>query len=101
MAKELYTYSLSNCNQPAGGLGGIEDRFALDHCSYEPYPNQSGVIAVGAIDNDGIRTSYSEGGTNLLVVAPSGAEHGGSITTDVTGQPGYSPIATSDSLGEF
>ena len=82
------------------GIGGITDPVALDFCSYEPYPNMPGTIIVGSIDDNGIRTSYSEGGTNLLVVAQGGSSEttGGSITADVTGQPGYSQIVTTGGL---
>tara|TARA_R110000744_G_scaffold326979_1_gene432705 strand:+ start:5373 stop:7088 length:1716 start_codon:yes stop_codon:yes gene_type:complete len=53
--------------------------------------NVSGVLTVGAIDNDGNIQNYSSRGTGLDLVAPSGdaGNAGDVVTTDRLGAPGY------------
>jgi len=62
----------------AGGNGGNGD-----NVNYDGYTNSRHTIAVGAIDHDGVRSSYSERGAPLLVVAPSNGDGVGITTTDV------------------
>ena len=57
------------------------------------------VVAVAAVDNNGVVSTYSTPGANLLVSAPAGASTpqsatipgNGITTTDRTGQAGYNP----------
>lgn len=73
----------------AGGNGGLGDNSNLDG-----YANSIYTIAVGALNDQGVRASYSEQGANLVVSAPSGRDSTrpqGSTTTDITGNSGYSP----------
>ena len=57
------------------------------------------VVAVAAVDNDGVVSSYSTPGANLLISAPAGASTdqlatipgNGITTTDRTGPAGYNP----------
>ena len=52
----------------AGGNGGLGD---IDDSNLDEYNNYYGVVAVCAVDHDGVRASYSERGENLWVCAPS------------------------------
>ncbi len=63
----------------------------LDNSNYDGYANYRGVIAVGAVNNSGQRSSYSEQGANLLVSAPGGeiCDTHAVVTTDRTGWEGY------------
>ncbi|MEX1117703.1 MAG: proprotein convertase P-domain-containing protein, partial [Terrimicrobiaceae bacterium] len=50
-------------------------------------------IAVGALSDEGIPSSYSEPGSSLTVSAPSGASGRAEIfTTDLTDTPGYNSV---------
>ncbi len=55
------------------------------------YANNRYVIAVGAINNQGKQSFYSESGANLLISAPSDGGTLGIVTTDVSGVAGYNP----------
>ncbi|MFO1485455.1 MAG: S8 family serine peptidase [Verrucomicrobiaceae bacterium] len=75
----------------AGGNG-----FDLaDNSNYDAYSNSPYVIAVGAVNDFGFQSYYSEPGANLLVAAPSsgGGHNEGIRTTDVTGEGGYNNTA--------
>lgn len=50
---------------------------AGDRVDYDPYASSRFVIAVGATDDDDTRAPYSEGGSALLVVAPSSGSFSG------------------------
>lgn len=71
----------------AAGNGALAD----DNSNYDGYANNRGVIAVCAVDDQGVHADYSEPGANLRVCAPSramiNAGHGIS-TTDRTGATG-------------
>ena len=76
----------------AGGNGGA----AGDDVNYDGFANAIQVIAVGAVGNDGLLSSYSEPGACLALVAPSrgGTSCGvrpGITTTDLTGSYGHNP----------
>ncbi|MBX3359730.1 MAG: S8 family serine peptidase [Phycisphaeraceae bacterium] len=53
----------------AAGNGGVFDR--LD---YDPFASSRYVIAVGAVDNTGVRAYYNETGASMFIVAPSNAD---------------------------
>ena len=72
----------------AGG-NGYANR---DNSNYDGYANSPYVIAVGAVNNYGKRSSYSESGANLLVSAPSSGGSLGIVTTDLMGSAGYNGI---------
>jgi len=79
----------------AGG-NGLEEG---DNSNYDGYANSRFVVAVGACDNFGRQSFYSEPGANLAVCAPSS---GGSLditTTDRTGSAGYSGGDYTSSFG--
>ena len=60
----------------AGGNGGDIDDSNLDE-----YNNYYGVVAVCAVDDDGVRAAYSEKGENLWVCAPSSGGDGAGVAT--------------------
>lgn len=62
-----------------------------DNGNYTTLSNSRFVIAVGAIDNFGKQSYYSNPGSNLLISAPSNGGSLGIFTTDVTGTLGYNP----------
>jgi subtilisin family serine protease len=78
-----------------GGLGtvilfaGGNSRLEGDDSNYDGYANLREVIDVGAIGDDGIFSSYSEPGANLLISAPSSGGTSGIATTDLRGIQGY------------
>jgi subtilisin family serine protease len=69
----------------AAGNGGLNG----DNSNYDGYNALPYTISVGALGHDDIKAGYSEPGSNLLVVAPSGGRGAGILTTDNTGPNGY------------
>ena len=70
----------------AGGNGGD-----ADNVNFDAYANSRYTIAVGAIDHNGVRSSYSEAGSPLLISAYSSGAGVGITTTDRVGADGYAP----------
>ncbi|OYU44335.1 MAG: serine protease [Burkholderiales bacterium PBB4] len=67
-----------------------------DRSDYDGQANYQGVLAIGALNDQGLRSSYSEMGSNVLVAAFGGefcATHT-TTTADVSGGPGYNDGAT-------
>ena len=62
----------------AGGNGHRVE----DSSNFDEYANYYGVTAVCAVDDDGIRSAYSEQGDNLWVCAPSHDDDRGIVTTE-------------------
>ena len=62
----------------AGGNGHRVE----DSSNFDEYANYYGVTAVCAVDDDGIRSAYSEQGANLWVCAPSHDDDRGIVTTE-------------------
>jgi subtilisin family serine protease len=72
----------------AGGRGGKGTIFvwaagnaAPLRCDYDPYVSNRKVCAIGAIGDQDVRSTYSETGSSLLVVAPSDGNLRGIYTT--------------------
>ena len=63
-----------------------------DDGNYSGIANSRYIAAIGAIDNFGEQSYYSNSGANLLVSAPSNGGSLGIVTTDVTAGGGYNPI---------
>ena len=63
-----------------------------DNSNLDGYANSRFVLAVGAVDNTGRQSFYSEPGANIMVVAPSNGGTLGIVTTDQTGVNGYNPL---------
>jgi len=93
--------------QGRGGLGTItifaagNGKGVDDNSNYDGYANARHVIAVGAVDNTGKSSYYSEPGANILVCAPSNGGSLGIFTTDVTGSGGYNPGAGQPSNKDY
>lgn len=83
----------------AGGNGNG----AYDNTNYDGYANSRYVIAVAAVDHNGIQSYYSEPGAPLLVTAPSNGELVGITTTDLLGTSGSNTSAspTGDCRNDF
>lgn len=62
-----------------------------DNGNYTTLANSRFVIAVGAINNVGQQSYYSNPGANLLISAPSDGGNLGIFTTDVSNDLGYNP----------
>jgi kexin len=84
-----------------GGLGTIYTWAAgngspVDNSNYDGRANNRGVIAVAAVNDRGVKSSYSESGANLWISTPGGefcSTHT-ITTTDRTGAAGYNTTAT-------
>ena len=65
----------------------------VDNSNYDGRANYRGVIAVGAVNDQGVKSSYSEEGANLWVSAPGGESCNTHTitTTDRTGAAGSNP----------
>jgi subtilisin-like proprotein convertase family protein len=74
----------------AGGNGNGNH----DNVNYDGYANSRYVIAVGAVDHNGLQSFYSEPGAPLLLTAPSSGELVGITTTDLLGTDGYNGSAS-------
>ena len=79
-----------------GGNGAIYTWAAgngapADRSDYDGQANFHGVMAIGALNNQGQRSSYSEPGANLLVTAYGGefCSTQTTTTTDISGAAGY------------
>jgi subtilisin-like proprotein convertase family protein len=78
----------------AGGNGGS----AQDNSNYDGYANSIYTIAIGALNDSGARSAYSEPGANVLVCAPSNdsaSGHRGITTTTTNGNYTHSFGGTS------
>ncbi len=62
----------------------------VDNSNYDGYANNRGVIAVAAVNDRGVKSSYSESGANLWISAPGGefCDTHTITTTDRTGSLG-------------
>lgn len=78
-----------------GGLGSVYVWAAGnglsngDNVNYDGYANSMYTIAVGAVDHNGKRATYSEPGASLLITAPSSGSGAGITTTDLLPPNGY------------
>ncbi|HYW77925.1 MAG TPA: FG-GAP-like repeat-containing protein, partial [Thermoguttaceae bacterium] len=81
---------LGNIYTWAGGNGGLSE----DNVNYDGYANSRFTIAVGAVNEYGVQSAYSEPGAPLLVVAPAAA-----TTTDLTGEDGYNATGLGELTG--
>jgi kexin len=83
----VYTWAAGN-----GGDANLTGGF-VDNSNYDGQANFRGIMAVGAVDDRGIKSSYSERGANLWVSAPGGefCNTHTITTTDRTGAVGDNP----------
>ncbi len=72
----------------AAGNGG--DEVHQDRSDYDGQANSYYVMSIGGVGDDGVKASYSEEGSNVLVVTPTQGNSGQALTTtDLTGPLGY------------
>lgn len=89
----IYVWAAGN-----GYTSGFNER-----STYDGYASYRGVIAVGALNAQGRRASYSEPGANVWVSAPGGEPCASSLaitTTDLSGAKGYNIGAGAPELGD-
>ncbi|MBI5891999.1 MAG: S8 family serine peptidase [Nitrosomonadales bacterium] len=87
----LYFWAAGN-----GRSGGNACANCSDNSNYDGRANYRGVMAVGAVNDQGLQSSYSESGANLWVSAPGGefcSTHT-ITTTDRTGTLGHNSGST-------
>ena len=88
----IYTFAAGN-----GATGNEICLSCVDNSNYNGFANYRGVIAVAAVNDRGVKTSYSESGANLWISAPSGefCNTHTITTTDRTGASiGFNTTAT-------
>jgi kexin len=88
----IYTWAAGN-----GATGSQACPTCVDNSNYDGRANNRGVIAVAAVNDRGIKASYSESGANLWVSAPGGefCDTHTITTTDRTGGvDGFNTTAT-------
>src|SRR5581483_3442891 len=87
----------TGANKGRGGLGTLENvaagNYRQDNLSTETngLTVDRHVIVVGAVDDHGDVSYYSDPGASLFIVAPSSGDTTGITTDDITGALGYSP----------
>jgi len=87
----IYTFAAGN-----GGNGSVACPICFDNSNYSGHPNNRGVIAVAAVNDLGVKSSYSEPGANLWISAPGGefCDTHTITTTDHTGNLGFNDSTT-------
>lgn len=81
----IYLFAAGNSGQTsASSTPGFND-----NVNYSAFGNRRQIISVGATDNTGVHSFYSNPGAALLVCAPSDGGTLGIATTDRTGTNGY------------
>ena len=78
----------------ASGNGG-----QFDNSNDDGFASHLDTITVGSVGDDMHKTSYSEPGTNIDVVAPSDGGWRSITTTDIVGDLGYGPGNSTDTFG--
>lgn len=78
----------------ASGNGG-----QYDNSNDDGFASHLDTVAVGSVGDDLHKTSYSEPGTNIDLVAPSDGGWRSITTTDVVGDAGYGPGNVTHSFG--
>jgi kexin len=85
----IYTFAAGN-----GDTSICPSSICVDNSNYDGYANNRGVIAIGAVNDQGAKASYSERGANLWVSTPGGGfcdtiPPAAITTTDRSGAEGY------------
>ncbi|MDZ4767312.1 MAG: S8 family serine peptidase [Chloroflexota bacterium] len=95
-------------NNTASGRSGLGSIFVWangngyqsgDYAGADGYTSSRYVIAVAATDSAGVSSYYNEGGSAVLVNAPSNGNANGITTTDLTGSGGYSATNCTSTFG--
>ncbi|BAZ45558.1 hypothetical protein NIES4102_25820 [Chondrocystis sp. NIES-4102] len=85
-----------------GGLGNIyifaagNDGESNGNVNYNSLASSRYTIAVGAIDHNGVKSSYSSPGASLLISAYTNGDDQGLTTTDLLGDAGYNYQSLTD-----
>ena len=84
----IYVWAAGNGCEPSSSDPSV---CLADNSNFDGYANHHGIIAVGAVNDQGTRSSYSEKGANLWVSAPGGeyCDTHTIVTTDLTGTNGF------------
>jgi kexin len=88
----IYTWAAGN-----GATGSQACPSCVDNSNYDGRANNRGVIAVAAVNDRGVKASYSESGANLWVSAPGGefcSTHTITTTDRTGGVDGFNTTAT-------
>ena len=93
----IYVWAAGNGCMPSSSN---PDVCLADNSNFDGYANHYGIIAVGAVNDQGTRSSYSEKGANLWVSAPGGeyCDTHTIVTTDLTGTDGFNSLIFSSDL---
>lgn len=84
----------------AAGNGG--DSPHQDCSDYDGQANNYYVMSIGGVGDDGMKASYSEEGSNVLVATPTEGNSGQALTTtDITGTLGYNDGRTPGDLANL
>lgn len=89
----IYTWAAGN----GGTVYAGQCPYGCDSSNYDGRANYRGVIAVAAVNDQGVQSAYSEWGSNLLISAPGG-EYCSThtiTTTDRTGALGFNKTGAS------
>jgi proprotein convertase subtilisin/kexin type 2 len=94
----IYVWAAGN-----GFTGSSDCPQCEDSSNYDGYANYRGVMAVGAVNNLGEKSSYSEWGANLWVSAPGGefCDTNAITTTDRTGAVGINISDATTGPGDY
>ena len=89
----VYVWAAGN-----GATGSVACSTCVDNSNYDGQANYRGVIAVAAVNDQGVQATYSESGANLWVSAPGGefCDTHTITTTDRTGGAGLNTNGTGD-----
>lgn len=85
-----------------GGLGNIyifaagNDGESSGNVNYNSLASSRYTIAVGAIDHNGVKSSYSSPGASLLISSYTNGDDQGLTTTDLLGDAGYNYQSLTD-----
>ncbi|MDY6934650.1 MAG: S8 family serine peptidase [Spirochaetota bacterium] len=90
----IYLWAAGNGGKPTSSPSN-----EIDNSNYDGYANSYGVMAIGALADNGERAYYSEKGANLWVCTYSSGGASGITTTDITGEEGYDPGDYTDTFG--
>lgn len=89
--REAVAYGVANGRGGRGAVyvwaGGNGGEAGVDNSNYDSLANNRNVLAVCAVDGNGVKTPYSEEGANLWLCAPGGYVNG-LTTTDLMGARG-------------
>lgn len=98
----IYTWAAGNGRQVSVRSSGVTKTLIVDNSNYDGQANYFGVMAIAAVDDQGLQAPYSESGANLWVSAPGGkwCDTHTITTTDRTGSLGPNTGPT-NTVGDY